>query len=432
MFITNVLPDIGKFLDVEATVKLSQTCRSIHALLTVDPDGQYPKIKVPYFAMGDPCMLREDTRNEQPGSNTVPSHLRRTVSLSPRVLPTVHFPSLKRFEFHLQPQPGKVFTNKDDELRDSFVYLATCLESASNLEELHVDVGLLMKFDTFNSRMIYEVFAKNLVKCQKLRRIKIFNHFTVQGGGSFYSIGFLLALIPMLKARVSTLEEVTLLIGNQPTSVPTKRTYVNAARDLFVAILSLQGLKEFNLQLNLATSPLLNVFLQAADQICRTHGSLPSAQTIETFTATSVLYKVQDGTPSPLPAPLSLVPCLALLGTAHNLRKLVVRVPPGCWDNNAVSALKVILTSRVRHLGLYFHGYQCNNGNCLEYVLDYIQERENYPDNLIHISGLDCNNTRFTEEEALERYYSREGQKCLSWDERGLLMFKAEGYIIGW
>ena len=100
--------------------------------------------------------------------------------------------------------------------------------------------------------MIYEVFAKNLAKCKNLKRIKISNHYHGKGGKSYYSIGFLLSLIPTIKARVMTLEEVTLVIGNQPTSQHSTRAYKNSAIDLFTAILKLQGLEELNLQLNLA------------------------------------------------------------------------------------------------------------------------------------------------------------------------------------
>ena len=70
----------------------------------------------------------------------------------------------------------------------------------------------------------------------------------------------------------------------------------------------------------------------------------------------------------------------------------------------------------MRHLGLYFHGYKSATGACLEYIIDYIQERENESDNLIHVSGIECPDKMimFHAEETLNRYYSREGLKCMS------------------
>ena len=281
--------------------------------------------------------------------------------------------------------------------------------------------------------MIYEVFAKNLAKCKNLKRIKIFNHYHGQGGQSYYSIGFLLSLIPTIEARLMTLEEVTLLIGNQPTSQPTTRAYKNAAIDLFTAILKLQGLEELNLQLNLASSPLLNFFLQAAQNVYATLGNLPS-KVITKFIITCVLYKTPVGVANPLPPPLSLAPCISLLGQSSSLYAFVIRIPPACWDTRCEVAMKDLLSGKpdMRHLGLYFHGYKSATGACLEYIIDYIQEREGESDNLIHISGIECpDRMTFDAEEALNRYHSREGQKCLSRDEKGL-MFQAKGYMIGW
>lgn len=436
--IANVLPDVTKFLDVTTTARLSQTCRSLRSQLTVVGVDHRRRIKVPYFRLGDgnrvppPTTTTPGAGGEDPFSAFAP----RITSTCSLALSKIDFPSLKRLEFRFD-QAGKNFLGiPDDELRDAFIYLAIGLESATDLEELHIDVSLVMKHDAFNSSMIYEVFARNLAKCNKLRRLKVFNNAILHRGRiSCYSNGFLRALVPAIEGGKLTLEEVTLLIGNCPTSDQTSSKELEAtARDLFVAILSLRRLREFHLQLNLASSPLLNIFLWACDDVRRNFGSLPSSGSIQKFMVSCVLYKVPDGVPDPLPAPCSLAPCLALLGPhATELRAFVVRVPSACWDSNSVSALKGLLSNKpnMRHLGLYFHGYECTSGRCLEYILDYIQERENCGDNLIHVSGLECYNTRFDEEEALDRYYSRQGQKCLSYDEKGLT-FQARGYMIGW
>ena len=141
--ITNVLMDIRKYLDVESTVRLSQTCRTFHNLLTEDEDDQYPKIKVSYFTFGDSSLWRDNRgRHIQESSVTKGVKIR---SLATDVLPNIHWQSLKRIEFRLSP--GRTFLNRDEELRDAFVYMAMGLESAHELEEFYIDVGHIMKFD---------------------------------------------------------------------------------------------------------------------------------------------------------------------------------------------------------------------------------------------------------------------------------------------
>ena len=155
--LTNILPDIKNYLDVESTVQLSQTCRSLHGLLTEDPGGLYPKIKQSYFTFGDPSLWRDDITGRRVDHTLVDENTKMK-SLAIEAITKVHFPSLKRIEFRLSP--GKYFSHREEELRDAFVYMAMGLASASELEEFYIDCGHIMKFDTFNSMMVYEVFAK--------------------------------------------------------------------------------------------------------------------------------------------------------------------------------------------------------------------------------------------------------------------------------
>jgi len=183
-----------------------------------------------------------------------------------------------------------------------------------------------------------------------------------------------------------TLEEVTLIIGNHPMEAPITKAYKTAAYDLFTAILKLQGLQDLSLQLNLASSPLLlNLFIQASHHVLKTLGKLPS-EAIRKFMITCIRCKVQEGHPDPLPTPLSLSPCIALLGDSPNLHAFVIRVPPACWDNSCEDALKDLLTDKpmMRRLGLYFNGYTSLHGHCFDHILKYTKEREQYTDNIIH------------------------------------------------
>jgi len=423
--LTNVLPDIKNYLDVESTVQLSQTCRSLHGLLTEDSGGLYPKIKQSYFTFGDPSLWRDDITGRRVDRTLVENT--KMKSLAIEAVTKVHFPSLKRIEFRLSP--GKTFTNREGELRDAFVYMTMGLGTATELEEFYIDCGHFMKFDTFNSKMVYEVFATSLASCKKLKKIKIFNHYQ-QGGQSRYSIGFLHSLIAMMKERVLTLEEVTLLIGNRPMKAPITKAYETAAYDLFMAILKLQRLRDLSLQFNLESSPLLNIFIQASQHVLNTFGKLPS-EAIRKFMITCVLYKANEGQANPLPTPLSLSPCIALLGDSPNLHTFVIRVPPTCWDNSCEDALKDLLTDKpkMRQLGLYFNSYRSVHGHCFDYILKYIKEREQYTDNLIIISGIDCDGLKDDAEKGLNSYFNKEGKKCLTRDDKGIF-FQAWGKMI--
>jgi len=425
--LTNILPDIWNYLDVESTVHLSQTCRTLHGLLTEDSGGLYPKIKQSYFTFGDPSLWRDDITGQRVNRALVDDKNTKMKSLATDAITKVHFPSLKRIEFRLSP--GKTFSNREEELRDAFVYMTMGLGTATELEEFYIDCGHIMKFDTFNSKMVYEVFAQSLASCKNLRKIKIFNHYQ-QGGQSRYSIGFLHSLIAMMKERVLTLEEVTLLIGNHPMKAPITKAYKTAAYDLFEAILKLQRLQDLNLQLNLASSPLLNLFIQASQHVLNTLGKLPS-EAIRKFMITCVLYKANEGQTNPLPTPLSLSPCIALLGDSPNLHTFVIRVPPACWDNSCEDALKDLLTDKpkMRQLGLYFRGYKSVHGHCFDHILKYIKEREQCTDNIIHISGIDCVEPKDDVLEKLNSYFNKKGRKCLTRDDKGIF-FQAWGKMI--
>jgi len=428
---------VSEFLDVESTVRLSQTCRVLHTTFTHDPNGLYPKIKVSHLSIEDASIVRDKDGNRlRPGGPRG-----KMTSISHKVLPKIYFPSLITFQFRGSGSGNMVLANGPDDMKDLFVTLAVGLETATNLELFHFDIGLIIKFDRFNMKVIYETFGRNLAKCTQLKSLKIFNHYTVHSRQiqmqttTYYSQGFLLALLPTIINNVQTvgpaLEEFTLIIGNRPAISTSDRVYSNAARNVFAAALRMRKLKEFDLQFDLASSPLLNEFLQVCEHLFGMLGTLPSVS-LERFTLTSVLYK-PGGIPNRLPPPLSLAPCLALLGRSVNLHTFVVRIPSGCWDSKSISKLKGVLSSKpmLRNLGLYFNGYECNDGRSLEYILDYIQERELCSDNVVHVSGLACKKTSFDKEEALGRYHSRKGEKCLRLDARGLI-FQAEGYMMGW
>ena len=84
---------------------------------------------------------------------------------------------------------------------------------------------------------------------------------------------------------------------------------------------------------------------------------------------------------------------------------------------------------KMRQLGLYFNGYTSIYGHCFDHILKYIKEREQYTDNLIHISGIDCDEPKVDVLEKLNSYFNKKGKKCLLRDDKGII-FKAKGQII--
>ena len=155
-------------------------------------------------------------------------------------------------------------SNSSDDWRDCFKKLVHGIGSATQLEDFHFDVGVIMRNELyFQWKGLFEAFARNLTACKNLKRLKIFNEAHYQSGRSYYSLGFLLALIPALKCRVSSIVEMTLVIGDSAIAMPLSSSNGDRVHDFFIAILSLRRLKDFRLQL----SPLLNIFLESAGHV---------------------------------------------------------------------------------------------------------------------------------------------------------------------
>lgn len=331
-----------------------------------------------------------------------------------------------------------------------------------------------------NNATLYDHFACNLARLKKLRILKIMNYYldvgeynlfpiTSLSNFSYYGIGFLHAFTPLIQAHIllgnqGGLEEVTLNLGNAPAP-PRESTVVgaggdeaeeaaaepesswltypswsdNAALDFFTAVLSLQSMKEFNMQLDLASSTLLNDFLAAADIVHQQFGYVPSSMVLQSSSVVGTLYKPRMGVQNPLPQPLSLFPCLALLGNCPNLHTFMVRLPPSCWDDDGLTAAQQLMQNKpnMRTLGLYFHDYQCTNSqianSLLKTLLQYLKERENKYGNLIIISCLHFSDDDDADvwEDSLDRFYTKEAMKCLIEDEHGL-NFRVIDHFVEW
>ncbi len=324
-------------------------------------------------------------------------------------------------------------------------------------------------------KTVYDLFARNLVWCKKLKFIRIIKQFkdhdkvlttTSLSRLSFYGIGFLHAVTPVIQAHAlfgnqGGLEEVTILLGNSPAPprrdsidaaaaaaatgglaasllLAYPRWRVHAALDFFTALLTLHKLRVFNLQFDLANSPLLNYFLRAAEHVHYQFGYHPSSKVLETVVVAGVLYKTLEGVPNLLPPSLSLSPFLALMGRSSNLNTFMVRLLPSCWDNNGLSAAQKLLQNKPQlyHLGLFFHDYECTSStsakSLLKCILNYLKEQEG-KHNLIRFSCLkfskDADAQRW--EESLGGYHCNQGMKCLSENEHEF-KFQVIGWLVQW
>lgn len=421
-----VIVDIGKYLDVRDTLRLSQTSHAIRRVLVDDASSRHPKIKVQSFSLAYPGVSR-------------PRLDRGDVILSTEAFNKLHFPSLRRISFLHHGTAGME--------KEAFVQLARNLQFSENvLEELEIDVGWLLRYslpDAGRLEMlgVYEALASNLKRCKKLRKISITNSHRSRTPGparrTFYLHDLLLVLIPVMEARATSLEEVTLQFGSwailQHSSTPASD---NHALDLFTAVLKLRTLKEFNLQLlDLEDTLFVGSFLRAAEIVSREIGMLPSADTLGKFEVDCTPHENPDDVQFPLPAPVSLRPLLSLLGGCSSLHSFILRIPPGCWNAGSESILRNALSNKphMSFLGIDFQGYESASGKCVEGILDYVEERRHLRNNEIHIWHLKCADTVYMEsdlEEELGRYFSTKGEACLDWNE--YVNFHAQGGWIRW
>eukprot|EP00986_Skeletonema_menzelii_P005101 scaffold1801_cov79-Skeletonema_menzelii.AAC.8 len=207
-----IIINVEQFLCIEDTINFSKTCHAIRNILVHNPNGAFPKIKVSHFEVVD-----DDTTATEAAA--LPSY-RRINNFVSNALAHIHFPTLERLVINFSKTKGKVHRGGDwaNEIRDSFIYLAVGLERAINLEELVVDfTPFLNQRSDFLSQNNYDTLSENLCCCTKLKRLKVINRaeFNIRGGGIYcmYSPAFLAAFIPAIERGVSTIEGVSLDLG---------------------------------------------------------------------------------------------------------------------------------------------------------------------------------------------------------------------------
>lgn len=344
-----IIVNVERFLGIEETSNLSKTCRTIRHIL-VHPNGVFPKIKVSHFEVVDataPDGSVADVVLPPP-----PPHCRIS-NFTSIALANIHFPTLERLEIKF-PR-GKIHRTSDPEheLRDSFIYLALGLERAVNLEKLILDfTPFLTEKSNFLSQNNINTLSENLCRCTKLKRLEIVNRFEEQHQGgeksSIYSTALLAAFIPAIERGVSTLESVSFVFGEEPTTLSSGSSFYSAdntstrssssvgndiisqSRDLFRNILLCNKLKELSLSFSCRRvhSSLLNSFLRVCRDIhSEREGKLPSSS-IEKLTLKCVGDNDDNNSGIKLmpKGQLSIAPLMDMLSKQPNLDMSTISV----------------------------------------------------------------------------------------------------------
>ena len=214
---------IETFTDLESTILLSRTCRSLHSLIV---DATTRKIKVTHFQVVN-LPPPEGNNNhlvglDDDGSIDIPrnyttAHI-RIPHYTSHALDNIDFPSLRELhlDFPLSRKRRVIGDNRKDFIEDvhttAFPTFVTQLAYATNLQSLHLDINRLLQHEKGGVlESLYERFGENLVRCSNtLEELSIVNTGCIRGENHpKYSAAMADALIPTLsrgKLRVFSYE----------------------------------------------------------------------------------------------------------------------------------------------------------------------------------------------------------------------------------
>lgn len=207
---------IETFTDLESTILLSRTCRSLHSLLV---DTATRKIKVSHFQVvnlpppeGNNNHLVGFDDETSGGSIDIPrnyttAHI-RIPHYTSNALDHIHFPSLRKLhlDFPLSRKRRVIGDNRKDFIEDvhtaAFPTFVTQLAYAANLQSLHLDINRLLQHEKGGIlESLYERFGQNLARCSNtLEELSIVNMGYILGENHpKYSAAMADALIPTLR-----------------------------------------------------------------------------------------------------------------------------------------------------------------------------------------------------------------------------------------
>ena len=337
---------IEVYLDLEAAVSLSQTCRALNKLI-VDVDSD--KLKLTHFEVDNtPTPSPRDVvvaRRWQNAPARIPHYLSRSLN-------AIHFPALRRLYVDFPSTKRRDASGHADIIDDahstSFPILVSNLSTARNLKHLHLNVGRLMANERSGQlESLYEIFGSSLMKCRKLRNLDICNDGAIRGlDHSVYSIALLKALTPAI--RKLQLERLKLVISGTPSDPTYHRMLctkgVWPTQDLFEAVMSSDTLTSLELSLSHSYQH-LNALLSTAIKL--SSNSMTKPHLIKHLKLSCEESAMEHNHPFELQLQSDVAPLLQLFSECNCLESIFLDIPRQCWDGeNNVKALRQLLENK--------------------------------------------------------------------------------------
>jgi hypothetical protein len=374
--ICHVLPSIEEFLDIQAIVRLSWSCKAFRGMIVDETSG---KVKVSHYS--------DELVGESSGVDALNS---------------IYWPSLIKLKILFPFPMAKATFNGDtyfarNRHMNEFPILAVAVSYAYNLEELTFNVSPCVLFEDNGSLdATYNIFFENLTRsCKKLRKLVILNIFlpdqynpaSLSHSVSLYSPTFFNALIGrqrrdgsftgLLSSRMCTLEEVALNIGSSPSSSDNP----TVVYDLFSQIIALQQLKKCDIQLDLFTSRTLNCILECSEHIV---ASRFHSNALEHF---SLLCPRNGRDFIHSDRARSISSLLSLFNNCHRLNTFFLDVPEDFWNSNhhqiagieSVDALRTnVLIGKpfLNAISVRFDGYVDSGEGIFDHIVDFVRSRD--------------------------------------------------------
>jgi hypothetical protein len=316
-------PAIEKYADLETSVAVALTCRSLHQAI-IDPLTK--RVKVTHF---------EVINSSQSAPARIPHYLSRSLN-------SIYFPSLQYLQMSFPRTKSRLSNDIDDTCFSSFPIFVTNLSSAYNLQRLFLNADRLM-VRSDKSIMLeasYEIFAQNLLRCTKLRDLAVINSGVVSGHDeSFYSVALLQAITGAVQKGKNMIDELYMSLGRNPSDFLyhqyLRSKGIDPVFDFFQAALTTESLKSLALSLSSQHSDSLFKCLEILSSNC-----LASPRCLKRLHLTIDSWDSLDLTQQPY----SVHNLLDFFSESNALEILHLYIPTLQWeDERNTQALKKLL-----------------------------------------------------------------------------------------
>lgn len=386
-------PTIETFTDLESTITLSSTCRSLHSLLI---DATTHKVKVTHFEIcnlpppppdSNPTNNDDDDDNSRSSSSSIPRNYTTTHIRIPHytshALNHIHFPSLHKLSIDFPLSKKRHSTNNtsvagqdllflrcssdyiEDVHTSAFPILVSQLSHASsNLTSFHLNTNRLLQYEKggyYYFESIYEIFGTNLsTHCTNLQTLRIVNTGMVRGENiPMYSVALAKSLLATLQRRKDVLRKFEYEVSGRPlvlvdrfVSLGTKHDIIRRTNcDLFRAVLHCTNLEKLNI--TCSWGPYCD-FVTTAAAMWMNCGAENDDDTVKKKKPSSIrhlaiicdkIYDCEENTTTNIPPPpLPVGTMLDYFSECHSLQTLVLQIPKKCWRDESSSSSQTTTT----------------------------------------------------------------------------------------